>query len=172
MKRIAVVFMAVVLLTSGGLIYIAHSAKLVHASSCTDSCLYNQDPIAAGCSAQPPDGTHIGTRGGYLSYHEVIIYDQFGTELARFRNVYSSDCKTNWVWGKLTGGTRLKLKISEPYGSNNPLETACEPTDCTSYLSYAINAWSNMVDGTQVTNACAYTTSAEDHRDYNSCWQM
>ncbi len=137
--------------------------------SCTGACLYqNWDPVYVGCSNSPPDGSHgVTWRGGYLTYHEVVITDQFDTAIARFRNVYSSACITNWAWGVLTGGSRLKLTVSTSGES-----TLCWPADCTSYSTSTSSIWTNMVNGTNVVSACATVTSPEDGRNYNACWSM
>ncbi|HEY1349842.1 MAG TPA: hypothetical protein VGF67_09480 [Ktedonobacteraceae bacterium] len=165
MRLVVVVLLAVALFVVTP--FVSKGTHTVHASSCTGACLYNQDPIDAGCSGSPPDGSHAGSRGGCLIFHETGIFDQFGTKIARFRNIYSTACNVNWTWGQLTGGSRLKISIA-----TSGETTLCEPTNCTSFLTFASNAWTNMVNGTNLATSCAVSTSPEDHHDYNVCYSM
>lgn len=180
MRRLAFLFIALIVALSlsvvftGGLAFAA--PRTAHAPSqparlllggCWGTGCYNRDPIGL---TNPPvyctnDQSTDDSGSGYLSYTTVIT-DREGTELAWFRNLYSYSCNANWVYGVLVGGTELKLTISAPGES-----MLCDPENCSSYFTFANGAWSNMVNGTNVTTACAYTAANEpgDHSTYSAC---
>jgi len=147
----------------------AHTEK-VAIGGCLDHSCFDRDPV--GLSKQPvyctdPNYPNADDTGNFLSYIS-IIYDREGKELAWFRDVYSDACKANWVYGVLIDGTRLKMTIT---ANKKDEAMMCDPADCTSYLVSPIIGWSNMVDGTGLTVACAYTTANDlkDHGDYSAC---
>lgn len=126
---------------------------LVADSSCFSTGCFNQDPFQENCSV-----TSSSTK---------TITDQFGTALATITNAFSSGCDANWAEGSLSNGVGLRLTISTSGES-----TLCEPSDCTSTLGFANFAWTNMVNGTNVASACAFTTGPRDGLHYSLCVDM
>nr|BBH94583.1 hypothetical protein KTA_27820 [Thermogemmatispora argillosa] len=75
-----------------------------------------------------------------------------GTLIGQLYNYYSSACQANWAVVWLNTPYAISIRIW-PVGSN---ERQCYPENCTSYYTgRAFPAWTNMVDGTLLTTACA-----------------
>lgn len=110
------------------------------AAGCYSTSCYDKDPYKEGCS--------------WSSRKLAYLTDVDGT-LAEVWNYYSYACDANWTQGQLaSAGGNMQITI---YTSGE--STLCYPDDCRSYYNGNYVAWSNMVNGTNVTTSCVSATS-------------
>ena len=112
------------------------------AAGCYETSCYNKDPYQEGCSVSSIKGP-------------VYVTDVDGN-IAKVWNYYSSGCDANWTQGQLVNPSGANLRITI-YTSGET--TLCYPDTCTSYYNGNSVAWTNMVNGKNVTTSCASATS-------------
>ena len=117
-----------------------HSAR--PAAGCYSTSCYNKDPYQEGCSVSSIKGP-------------VYLSDVDGN-IAKVWNYYSYVCDANWTQGQIVtpSGANLQITIS-----TSGEFTLCYPDDCRSYYNGNYVAWTNMVNGTNVTTSCVSATS-------------
>lgn len=111
------------------------------AAGCYSTSCYNKDPYQEGCS--------------WSSRKTVYLADVDGN-IAQVWNYYSQICDANWTQGQIIppSGGNMQITI---YTSGE--STLCYPDDCRSYYNGNPVAWTNMVNGTNVTTSCVSATS-------------
>lgn len=122
---------------------------------CTAASCYNLDPHAEGC------GTATTYNHISIQYNSFVLYPgtSSSTVVAYIYNYYSPWCKTNWAEAAVLNpyiysvGLRIQITTTDV---NRYKEEMCYPDDCWSTDEYAgpWPDWTNMVDGTNKTDAC------------------
>ena len=134
---------------------------------CYGSGCYNKDPFQTKCGVpdQPPhSGNSVTVRSEYIPSNSTggvagyigVIYDY-----------YSTFCNANWAEVTMyqDPGRDVRIYITTT-DANGRFEKQCEPTNCVDFYSgTSYPAWTNMVDGTNVTTACSVTSNG----DYEDC---
>ncbi|WP_376796235.1 hypothetical protein [Thermogemmatispora sp.] len=116
--------------------------------ACQDEDCYGRDPYANACG-QPGTLNDVtlkavdiwtgGPQGG-------------GIWIGQLYNYFSSYCVANWavVWLKAPYAVSIRISTA------GTTEHQCYPENCTSYYTgRAFPAWTNMVNGSGLTTACA-----------------
>lgn len=115
--------------------------------------------FASGCTGLDPYNLNCGGRGGDAQTNFVSTKGDF------LFNDYSPSCQANWAEGTLSqeqvsAGYSMYVYISTT-DSNGQSESMCSPTPgggglheyCTDTPYKGIDAWTDMVDGTNTTYA-------------------
>ena len=128
---------------------------------CTASGCYNLDPYAEGC------GT--ATAYNHISIKSDPIYQDYGGVgggsnylWGYVYNYYSSWCIANWNLVSLSVNTSVQLIITTTDSKGHSEEVCFPNNSCGTYEEYSSGvfpAWTNMVDGTNVTSACAWVSA-------------
>ena len=126
----------------------------------------NQDPVAMGCNKSR------------MTFAPFSVLDASGNVLATGQNVYSVGCNANWTEGTLTGpGRNIVILISSTDSQGKGVGN-CFPHDTAGICIQAgyngatgWPAFSDMVDGTNVTKSVIQVTGPDGQQYLNSVTQ-
>ena len=134
---------------------------------CYGSGCYNKDPFQTKCgvNGQPAhSGNVVSYTSAYIPSNSTGGVDGY---LGVIYNYYSSFCNANWAEVTMyqDPGRAVLIDI-DTTDANGHYEKQCEPTNCTSgYTGTSYPAWTNMIDGTKVTTACAHVSNGDGSRE-------
>lgn len=130
---------------------------------CTGASCDGQDPYQLNCgvNGEPAhSGNRVTVNSAYIPSNATGGVDG---ELGVIYNYYSTFCNANWAEVTMyqDPGRAVSIDISTT-DANGKSEKQCEPSNCTSaYTGTSYPAWTNMVDGTHTTYACAHVSNGD-----------
>ncbi len=130
----------------------------------------NQDPAAMGCNKSR------------MTFAPFSVIDASGDVLATGQNVYSVGCNANWTEGTLAGAGRNIIILASTTDSQSHAISNCFPHDLGGVPGYNCTlagyngatgwpAFSDMVDGTNLTKSVIQVTGPDGRQYLNSITQ-